>query len=126
MAVNRRSIALLKSILLIAAALLAFNSLKADSDWQVLSHYGLLADIHTANVKVAYNTWRHTAIITPLMTDEGIRTWCNGVELGTCLISDPATQNRTDHQEGAEWNWVFQLDVNGEAQTVETYVRKKD
>jgi hypothetical protein len=85
----------------------------------------LLADIHTANVKVD-GGWLHTATITPLFTNEGIRTWCNGVELGYLLISEPATLKRTDKQEGAGWDWRFAIDVNGEDQIVNTYVRKKN
>jgi hypothetical protein len=63
--------------------------------------YGQLATIHTANVKLADNLWEHTARIRPLRIDEGIRIWCNGVELPTAIISDPFTFHCKDNQQGS-------------------------
>jgi hypothetical protein len=96
----------------------------ADADWIVISDYGQLATVHTANVKLADNLWEHTATIRPLSTDEGIRIWCNGVELPTAIISDSSTFHCKDKQQGSNWEWRFNIDVNGEPENVNSYTQK--
>jgi hypothetical protein len=96
----------------------------ADADWIVISDYGQLATIHTANVKLADNLWEHTARIRPLRTGEGIRIWCNGVELPAAIISDSFTFHCKDNQQGSNWDWHFNIDVNGEPENVNSHTQK--
>lgn len=82
----------------------------ADGDWRALSPYGPLAEIHTANVPQPNGKWLHTAKITPLVMDLGIRIWCNGSSVGTYLVTNPVTAQSIDGQRSARWDWDFSTD----------------
>jgi hypothetical protein len=96
---------------------------QADADWTALGNQGIVATIHTANSPLPHRLYLHTARITPMIHDLGIRLSCNEVELPQYPnIDDPATAKCTDSIEGATWNWIF-FDYNGHAMRI--YVRKE-
>jgi hypothetical protein len=100
----------LSTFLLIAGVAVASPAF-GDADWRAISPYGPLATIHTTNIPQPHGKWLHTAKITPLVMDLGVRLWCNGVELPTYgVIDDPVTARFIDNQESANWEWRFNID----------------
>jgi hypothetical protein len=113
------------TVALIAACAITISAstAQADADWTALGNQRIVATIHTANSPLPHGRYLHTARITPMIHDLGIRLSCNDVELSQYPnIDDPATAKCADSIEGATWNWIF-FDYNGHPMRI--YVREE-